>query len=121
MFQVWNTYEEHYDLINDQSIYPTLSKDLARCRSGNANMFHIPFSPNPATALNAPVTAFTHVYGLKHGKTANDLKQELGSVSGARGGTVGKLIERDEFVFMFGVDGTSVSLWSMSCWVSIIL
>lgn len=72
-------------------------------------MFHIPFSPNPATALNAPVTAFTHVYGLKSGKTGDHLKQELSSVSGTRGGTVGKLIERDEYVFMFGVDGNSVS------------
>ena len=74
-------------------------------------MFHIPFSPNPAAALNAPVTAFTHVYGLKHGKSADHLKQELSSVSGARGGTVGKLIERDEYVFMFGVDDTSVCLF----------
>ena len=77
------------------------------------NMFHVPLNASPAPALNAPLTAFVHMY--KTGSASfNEIKPAFEQIAGVRGvpgahgGAFGKLHERDEYVLVTGWDSQEV-------------
>ncbi|GJE89055.1 hypothetical protein PsYK624_051450 [Phanerochaete sordida] len=122
---VWESVEAHYELINDKVIYPQLQEVLKPCVEGGSlhvlNMFHVPLSASPASALNAPVTSFVHIYKLGAGRSFKDVQPNLDQITtgvrhvqGAHGGAYGKLVERDEYVMLTGWDSVEIHLKALN-------
>ncbi|KIP02539.1 hypothetical protein PHLGIDRAFT_130689 [Phlebiopsis gigantea 11061_1 CR5-6] len=111
---VWKTLEDHQALMNNQEVYPKLLEAFAP--SGDitqGDMFHVHFTPDStqlASVLNAPYTSYSYVLSLKPGKDAARAEVAfkglagVTGVNGCYGGIMGKVVERNEQILLFGWD-----------------
>lgn len=97
--------------MDDKVVYPKLEEAISPCVVAPPVLFHVNFGPSDeavAAALGAPVTSVSHVTSLKPGATNEAMIAELGKLHttgkgfGAHGGGTGKLVERDEYVLLYG-------------------
>ena len=113
---VWNTLQDHLDLINSP-IYPKLQAAIGGCIDGPLNLFHVPFEPTAALGgiFSAPVTALAPITKLQPGKTGEDLAATMALLTGAKdvkgcyGAAWGKKVEHDEWAFVTAWDSPEVS------------
>ena len=104
--------------MSNQDIYHKLLE--AFVPSGDitqGNMFHAYFTQDNkqlATVLNAPYTSYSYVLSLKPGKDATPAETvfkaltEVTGVEGCYGGILGKVVERNEQILLFGWDDPKV-------------
>lgn len=117
---VWKTLEDHYALMNDKVVYPQMGEIMSKCIVAPPKMFHVLLGPATqlVSALHAPILSINQVFELKPGCTGEgltDVINKLIHLSGenaptkSAGGSIGKLVERDEYMLLFGWDVVAVS------------
>ncbi|KAJ3557809.1 hypothetical protein NP233_g11648 [Leucocoprinus birnbaumii] len=73
---IWETFEDHKSLMDDQAVYPKVLENLGKCLGGDVEMRHVQFGDTTATALSSPVVEIAKLE-LKLGANKDEFESHM--------------------------------------------